>query len=196
MFGALAATWPPKPDSINEEVVQITPTQWIKIYSPAASSKGESASSLPVGLYIHCGGFFAGAVEFEDGLCRSIVSRSEPGIILFSPHYRLAPENPFPAGLDDVCAAYEWMHAHAARYGGDPTCKAIMGGSAGGNLSASVALRYAADPVLRPAAVLLAAMPSCDPQAMPEEYKQRLDPEKYKDVPMFNQDGVASARGT
>lgn len=195
MFGALAGMWPPKAVSIHEEVVHITPTQSIKVYSPASSTKNNT-SPLPVGLYIHSGGLFAGAVEFEDGLCRSIVQRSEPGIILFSPHYRLAPEDPFPAGLDDVCAAYEWMQSHAARYGGDAARKAIMGGSAGGYLGACVAVRYATDPVLRPAAVLLGALSSCDPRAMPEVYKRRLDPAKYRNVPMFNQEAMAIARGT
>ncbi|ETN36202.1 uncharacterized protein HMPREF1541_08479 [Cyphellophora europaea CBS 101466] len=187
LFAALAAASPPKPDSIKEEVVQITPERYVKIYTPAQAS-----GQLPVGLYVHSGGWYAGAVEFEDGLCRDIVQRSN--IILFSPEYGLAPENPFPDGLNDVCKAYEWMHENASKYGGDPTRKAVMGGSAGANLSACVAVKYASDHALRPSAILLGAMASCDPRALPDEYRRRLTPEKYKDLPMISTQDMITAR--
>lgn len=189
LFAGMASAWPQDHPDIREEVVQITPEQHIKIYAPVTITE----PPLPAGLYIHCGGWYAGAVEFEDGLCRDIVRRSK--IVLFSPHYRLAPEHPFPAGLEDVCRAYEWMHDNASRYGADPHLMALMGGSAGANLALCLGVKYATDLDLRPAAVLAGAGGGCDPEAMPAHYKQRLTPEKYADVPMFSQDDMKVARG-
>jgi acetyl esterase len=69
--------------------------------------------------------------------------------------YRLAPEHPFPAALDDAWAAYAWARSHAARLGADPTCIAIGGDSAGGNLAAVTTQRARAEGVPMPAAQLL-----------------------------------------
>jgi acetyl esterase/lipase len=187
MFAGIGSAWAQYPD-ITEQVVQVTPEQHMKIYAPT-----NATGPLPVGLYIHCGGWYAGAVELEDGLCRDIVHRSN--IILFSPHYRLAPEHPWPAGIDDVCAGYEWMHQNATKYGGDPRLKAIMGGSAGGNLTQCLGVKYADQGELRPVALLSGAGVFCDPRATPEHYKSQLTPAKFADVPMFNQDQMAIARG-
>lgn len=189
MFAGMGSAWPQDHSDIKEQVVQITPEQHIKIY--ALASRG-SSQPLPIGLYIHCGGWYAGSVEAEDGLCRDIVQRSK--IILFSPHYRLAPEHPWPAGFDDVCAAYEWMHQNAVTYGGDHRLKAVMGGSAGGNLTQCVGVKYADRAELRPVALLSGAGAYCDPQFMPGQYKSRLDPPKFASVPMFSQDQMAIAR--
>jgi acetyl esterase/lipase len=192
MFTAMGAAMPQASDAIREEVVHITPERYIKIYTPVEAAK-KSDKPLPVGLYIHCGGFYAGSVELEDGLCRQIVAGSD--IILFSPDYRLAPEHPYPAGMNDVFAAYEWMHENAARFGGDPTRKAVMGGSAGGALTASVAVKYADNPALRAVAAIPAAMGSCHWDVMPEEYKKRLTPERYVDSPMITMESLEKVRG-
>jgi acetyl esterase/lipase len=115
--------------------------------------------------------------------------------ILFSPSYRLAPEDPFPAGLEDVCAAYEWMHAHAAHYSGDATRTAIMGGSAGANLATGVALKYAGHAKLAAKALLVGAMASCHPDTLPQAYRASYTPERYVDAPLINAELIAIARG-
>jgi acetyl esterase/lipase len=195
MFTAMGAAMPQASASIKEEVVQINSERYIKIYTPVDPDTGKIRGDkpLPVGLYIHCGGFYAGSVELEDGLCRQVVNGSD--IILFSPDYRLAPEDPWPAGINDICAAYEWMHENAAKYGGDPCRKAIMGGSGGGSYTASVAVKYADNPDLRAVAAIPAAMGSCHWDTMPEEYKKRLDPERYADSPMITMKSLEKVRG-
>jgi acetyl esterase len=105
----------------------------IRIYWPKADGK------LPVYLNIHGGGWWMG-----DGFSMESVTMNlanEAGIIIVSVDYRLAPEHPYPAPLDDCYAALEWLYANAESLGGDPNRLGIGGGSAGGNLSAALALR-------------------------------------------------------
>jgi acetyl esterase/lipase len=78
-------------------------------------------------------------------LCTRLALRS--GAIVMAIDYRLAPEHPFPAAVDDAFAAYCWLRSHAADIDGDPTCVAVAGDSAGGNLSAVVAERRQFAPI-------------------------------------------------
>jgi acetyl esterase/lipase len=188
IFAGIAPFIPPPTDAVRAEDVQLTPTQRVRIFTPA----GET-DALPVGLYIHSGGWFTGSVEGEDFLCRIIAEKSK--MILFSPDYRLAPEDPYPAGLEDVCAAYEFMNAKATQYGGDSKRKFIMGGSAGGSLAACVALKYSSSQELRPAGLVSACLASCDPRALPSGYKSRYTPELYSDSPMIGNAIMSQARG-
>ena len=97
-----------------------------------------AASRVPAILYIHGGGFFVGSIDTEHagsaGLARQL------GVVVVSVDYRLAPEHPFPAGIEDCYAALVWLHAHADELGVDPARVAINGGSAGGGLAAGLAL--------------------------------------------------------
>jgi acetyl esterase len=105
----------------------------IRIYWPDASGP------LPLYLDIHGGGWWMG-----DGfLFHPVTAAFAAGIeaIVVSVDYRLAPEHPFPAALDDCAAVLLWMHANAAELGGDADRIAVGGGSAGGNLAAALALR-------------------------------------------------------
>ena len=188
IFAGLAPFIPPPNDAVRTEDLQISLSQRIRVYTPTGVR-----DPLPMGLYIHSGGWYSGSIEGEDFLCRAIAEKSK--IILFSPEYRLAPEDPYPAGLEDVCAAYEYMNTTAARHGGDPKRKLVMGASAGGNLAACVALKYVSNQDLKPAGLVVACLSSCDPQALPSEYKSKYNPEHYSDAPMIGNDILRRARG-
>lgn len=187
LFAGVAPFLPKPTGAVQAKDVQISASQRIRVYIPAGVSQ-----SLPVGLYIHSGGWYTGSIEAEDFLCRLIAEKSQ--IILFSPDYRLAPENPYPAGLEDCFKAYEFMHATASKYGGDPKRKFIMGGSAGGGLAASVGLKYTSNPEMKPAGLILACVPTCDPKALPEEYKRRHRPDEYRGTPMIDDTSLQLAR--
>lgn len=92
----------------------------------------------PAVLYVHGGGMFLGSVDLYDGLVSNYVSLSE--VSMLSVEYRLAPEHPFPAAIEDVYAALLWLSGHAAELKIDVTRLAVMGDSAGGGLAAAVAL--------------------------------------------------------
>lgn len=98
-----------------------------------------SNGPLPIVIFLHGGGWSVGDLESYDGLVRSLCALS--GAIFISVDYRLAPEHKFPAGLEDGLAATEWAFANAAALGGSASRIAIMGDSAGGNLSTVIAHR-------------------------------------------------------
>jgi len=94
------------------------------------------ATNRPTLLYLHGGGWVQGGIETHDGLCGQIAL--EAGIRVISLDYRLAPEHPFPAGCDDVLAAWRALTASPADWGIDPARMAVGGDSAGGNLTAAL----------------------------------------------------------
>lgn len=92
----------------------------------------------PALLYLHGGGFVLGTLDGADELCRSIAAGS--GWTVVSLDYRLAPENPYPAALEDCIDSYAWLSRTAHELGIDPTRLAVGGDSAGGNLAAALCL--------------------------------------------------------
>lgn len=95
-------------------------------------------------LYLHGGGFVIGSPDTHDRLTRELADGS--GARVLSLHYALAPEHPYPAGLDDCEDAARWLGAHARELGMDPARLVIGGDSAGANLSAATILRLRAEP--------------------------------------------------
>jgi len=93
---------------------------------------------LPALVYIHGGGFVVGSLDLYDADARRIAA--EVGALVLSVDYRLAPEHPFPAGLEDCYATLVWLTDHAAELGVDPDRIAVGGESAGGGLTGGVAL--------------------------------------------------------
>jgi acetyl esterase/lipase len=105
----------------------------VRIYRPAGSS-----DVLPVLVWMHGGGWVLGNLELDDLMLRQLVS--DVGIAVASVGYRLAPENPFPAALDDSYAVVKWLAANGGELGFEPGRIAVGGASAGGGLAAGVAL--------------------------------------------------------
>jgi len=91
------------------------------------------AASLPLVIYFHGGGFVLCSLDTHDRMMRLLASDSEAAVI--GVDYRLAPEHPFPAPLDDCVAAVRWIRAEAAKLGGDPARVVLAGDSAGANLA-------------------------------------------------------------
>jgi acetyl esterase len=104
----------------------------IRLYAPAADAP------LPVLVFFHGGGWVIGDLETHDTLCRHLANAV--GCLVVSVDYRLAPEHPYPAAAEDAYAATRWVAEHAQVIGGDATRIAVGGDSAGGNLTAVVAL--------------------------------------------------------
>jgi acetyl esterase len=94
---------------------------------------------MPILIYLHGGGWTLGDLDSHDELCRRLAYAAD--CIVVSVDYRLAPENPHPAALDDSIAAIQWVANNAASFGGDPRLLAVGGDSAGGQLSAGACLR-------------------------------------------------------
>ncbi|MGZ8491479.1 MAG: alpha/beta hydrolase [Gemmatirosa sp.] len=107
----------------------------VRHYAPAPS-----AAPRPLLVYLHGGGFVIGDLATHDEACRLLCLHAETHVLAVD--YRLAPEHPFPAALDDTRAALRWATANAATLGADPSRVAIGGDSAGANL-ATVAARLA-----------------------------------------------------
>ncbi|AMB60497.1 alpha/beta hydrolase [Microterricola viridarii] len=108
----------------------------ITVFRPRGHSA--AAPALPGLFNIHGGGMIIGHRHWEaERLIQLVV---ELGVVAVNVEYRLAPEHPFPAGVEDCYAGVSWMSEHAAEIGVDPERIVIMGGSAGGGFSAAVAL--------------------------------------------------------
>jgi acetyl esterase len=103
-----------------------------RLYTPAARV-GSAAS--PTMVYFHGGFHTYGSLKSHDGVLRAFAEHA--GIQILALDYRLAPEHPFPAGLDDCVAAVRWVAANAESVGADASRLAVGGDSAGGNLAAA-----------------------------------------------------------
>jgi len=105
----------------------------LRIYIPI-----ETKESLPALVFYHGGGMVIGSLDSYDTLCRQIAVQSS--CIIISVDYRLAPENKFPAAVEDAYAALEWVSQNATSFNANPKQLAVGGDSAGGSLAAVVAI--------------------------------------------------------
>src|SRR5262245_36367231 len=97
-----------------------------RVYAP------DAPKPCPIMLYLHGGGYVKGGIEESDVFCRNLAHFTRH--LVLSIDYRLAPEHPFPAALDDAVSATVWAGTHAAELGGAPGPLVMCGESAGGNL--------------------------------------------------------------
>jgi acetyl esterase len=104
-----------------------------RVYRPAVAG-----GALPVLVYFYGGGWSLGTLDTCDGVCRMLTNAA--GCVTVAVGYRLAPENKFPAAVEDCYAGTAWVAANAGRLGIDPSRLAVGGDSSGGNLAAAVAL--------------------------------------------------------
>jgi acetyl esterase len=107
----------------------------LRIYHPDVSG------TLPALFYVHGGGFVIGDLETHDAVCRTLCH--EVGAVVVAVDYRLAPEHPFPAAVDDVVCALQWLSTHARELRADPSRIAVAGDSAGAQLAATACLHTA-----------------------------------------------------
>lgn len=110
------------------------PDVLVRLYRPADAP----VAAMPGLLQIHGGGFIIGSIDMTDALCDQIAA--EFPAVVASVEYRLAPEDPYPAGVEDCYAALVWLADNAAELGVDTERIAISGQSAGGGLAAATAL--------------------------------------------------------
>jgi acetyl esterase len=88
---------------------------------------------------MHGGGYVVGDLDTQDMIARALSAWGDTLVV--SVDYRLAPEHPFPAGVEDSWSVLRWVAVHAAEIGGDPAYLAVAGDSAGGNFAAALALK-------------------------------------------------------
>ena len=137
MFAQMAALMPPVEGVDTRELSMPGPAGAPDITARMYTPKNVSGIK-PGMLWIHGGGYILGDLEADDhNIGRMCVNT---GCVIVSTNYRLAPEDPFPAPVEDCYAALEWMVKNAESLGMDKTRIAIGGGSAGGGLAAGLAL--------------------------------------------------------
>jgi acetyl esterase len=137
----------------------------VRVYRPDAGD-----APLGVVVYFHGGGWTYGTLETFDTVVRALANAS--GALVANVGYRLAPEHPFPAGLDDALAVVRWLAGHAGELGGDPERIAVAGDSAGGNLATVVARRLRGEVALRLQALVY---PVCDAGVNTPSYRECAD---------------------
>jgi acetyl esterase len=135
---------------------------------PARLYRPGKATDPGLLVFFHGGGWVLGDLDTHDNLARGLAARS--GHAVLAVHYRLAPEHPFPAGLEDALTATGWAFAQASELGCDPTRLAVGGDSAGANLAAVVALHAPA-----PLRLQLLVYPVTDARCATPSYEECRD---------------------
>jgi acetyl esterase len=147
---------------VRDDVVEGIP---VRIYRNDAPSTG-------LVVYFHGGGHCIGSIGLMDNVARELTHATNAVVV--SVEYRLAPEHPFPAGLDDCETVTRWALEHAEDFGVAPSCVAVAGESAGGNLSAAVTLRLRGDTDV-PLAAQVLIYPGVDADSTAHRSRQEFE---------------------
>lgn len=131
--------------------------------------RGTPDQKAPALLYLHGGGWVIGAPETHEDICRILANAV--GAVVVSPDYRLAPEHPFPAALEDCATTLLWMSEQAGTLGIDPKRILVAGDSAGGNLAAVLAL-MARDAAVPPIIGQVLIYPVTDQSQASDSYRR------------------------
>lgn len=140
---------------------------------PVRIYRGGPADRAPVVVYCHAGGFALGNLDTDHRQCVELSRRGRCTVV--SVDYRLAPEHPYPAALEDADTVVQWVAANADTLGVDPARLAVAGSSAGATLAACLAQR-AADGSLPPVAFQLLHQPVLDDRATGSKAEFRTSP--------------------
>lgn len=136
----------------------------LRLYRP-------SNGVLPALIYFHGGGWVLGDLDTHDAVCRQIAAQA--GVVVIAVDYRLAPEHPFPAAVDDSYSATAWIASNAVALGIDNTRLAVGGDSAGGGLATVVTLMMrSGGPSLK---YQILVYPVTDLRAQTESYSKYAD---------------------
>ncbi|MET7680649.1 alpha/beta hydrolase [Streptomyces sp. NPDC005423] len=139
----------------------------IRVYRP------HSDTPLPVLMYFFGGGWVVGSLDTSDAICRALAGMTP--CVIVSVGYRLAPEHPFPAAIDDCYAAVKWVAANGSRLGADSGRMGVAGDSSGGNLAAAMTL-MARDEDGPPLAAQVLVYPPVHSAAETESMRENRDP--------------------
>jgi acetyl esterase/lipase len=145
------------------------PDVLVRVYEPAA----RPAVALPALFWVHGGGYVMGHVGRDDALLQSIVVAT--GCVVVSVEWRQAPEDPYPAGLDDAEAGYRWLIREAAELGVDSTAVVLGGQSSGGGTATALALRLRDSGDLAAVPLLLLVFPMLDDRGMTGSAERTVD---------------------
>ncbi|GHU03721.1 acetylhydrolase [Betaproteobacteria bacterium] len=164
--GTVDTIFIPRPDGSSMEA---------RLYRPvpgAPAGSGAHGALAPFLIFYHGGGWCVGDLDSYDTLCRKFANGS--GAVVLAPHYRLAPEHPFPAAPDDALLAVSWARAHGHDFGLDAERIALGGDSAGGALAIVTALALRDGGGTQPRLLVL-AYPCTDINDAPYPSRARYD---------------------
>ena len=118
-------------------------TSVVPVSSAAHAASASASGPLPLLVYFHGGGWVLGGIGSCARFCAELAAAGH--VLVLAADYRLAPEHPFPQGLDDCMRAVETALRRASEWGGSPERVSVGGDSSGGNLALAVALRRRAE---------------------------------------------------
>ena len=139
---------------------------------PVRLYRSELTGMPPVLVYFHGGGWVLGSLETHDAICRALANKAQ--CVVIAVDYRLAPEHPFPQGLQDCQAVVRWVQDSAVEIGVDGDRVAVGGDSAGGNLAAAVA-NSNRDENVKPLCHQLLIYPVIDAEQATESYRENAE---------------------
>lgn len=141
-------------------------------FVPLAVQQSQEVSPHRAVVYAFGGGFIAGSVAISYNMIANFAEQTMTQV--FAPDYRLAPEHPYPAALDDVYSCITWVQAHASEFGVDPARIVIFGQSAGGGLVSTAALKARDEGLTPPIAAQVLRYPMLDDRTQMDTQNPRF----------------------